>query len=78
VLARSGVPAADAICVGDEIRDGQAARAAGVAFGAVSWGYHALAALRGEGPAEVFERVEDLLRLAGPRSDVPGPGSALG
>ncbi len=63
VLARSGVPADQAIAVGDEIRDGQAARAAGVAFGAVGWGYHELAALRGEGPAEVFERVEELERL---------------
>jgi len=65
VLARSGIPAAHAICIGDEIRDAQAARAAGVAFGAVSWGYHAIDALRGEGPAEVFEHVGDLARLAG-------------
>lgn len=65
ILARSGIPAAQAICVGDEIRDAQAAREAGVAFGAVSWGYHALDALRGEKPAEVFERVGDLARLAG-------------
>lgn len=65
VLARSGIPAAQAICIGDEIRDAQAAREAGVAFGAVSWGYHALDALRGEAPAEVFEQVRDLARLAG-------------
>ncbi len=65
VLARSGVPAAEAICVGDEIRDGQAARAAGLAFGAVAWGYHELEALRGEQPAEVFQSVEELVRLAG-------------
>lgn len=65
VLVRSGVAAREAICVGDEIRDGQAARAAGLAFGAVGWGYHHLDALRGEQPAEVFEQVEDLARLAG-------------
>lgn len=64
VLARSGIPAAEAICVGDEIRDARAARSAGIAFGAVSWGYHALDALVAEGPAEVFERVEELARLA--------------
>jgi phosphoglycolate phosphatase len=63
VLARSGIPAQQAICVGDEIRDARAARAAGIAFGAVSWGYHALDALVAEGAAEVFERVEDLTRL---------------
>jgi phosphoglycolate phosphatase len=65
VLARSGIPAAQAICVGDEIRDAQAARAAGIAFGAVGWGYHALDALLVEKPAEVFEQVGDLARLAG-------------
>ncbi len=65
VLARSRIPAAQAICIGDEIRDAQAARAAGVAFGAVGWGYHTLDALLGERPAEVFEQVGDLARLAG-------------
>jgi len=48
----------------DEIRDARAARSAGIAFGAVGWGYHALEALRAERPAEVFERVADLSRLA--------------
>lgn len=79
VLARSGLPAREVLCVGDEIRDAQAARAAGIAFGAVGWGYNELAALQGEAPAEVFERVEDLARLAGSRGDVPsGPGSVFG
>ncbi len=64
VLAQSGVPAGQAICIGDEIRDARAARAAGIAFGAVSWGYHAPDALRAEGAVEVFERVADLARLA--------------
>jgi phosphoglycolate phosphatase len=64
VLAQSGIPASDAICIGDEIRDARAARAAGIAFGAVGWGYHALDALLAEQPAEVFERVADLARLA--------------
>ncbi len=64
VLARSGIPAGEAITIGDEIRDAHAARAAGIAFGAVGWGYHALDALLAERPAEVFERVADLARLA--------------
>lgn len=64
VLARSGIPSGEAICIGDEIRDAHAARAAGIAFGAVGWGYHALDALLAERPAEVFERVADLARLA--------------
>jgi phosphoglycolate phosphatase len=65
VLARARIPAEEAICVGDEIRDARAAREAGIAFGAVAWGYHDLDALKVEGPAEVFERVGDLARLAG-------------
>lgn len=65
VLARSGVRSEEAICVGDEIRDAEAAREVGVAFGAVGWGYHTLEALRARGPAEVFEQVEELARLAG-------------
>ncbi len=64
VLAQSGIPFDQAICIGDEIRDARAARAAGIAFGAVGWGYHALDALLAEAPAEVFERVADLARLA--------------
>jgi phosphoglycolate phosphatase len=35
VLRRSGVSAGAAICIGDEIRDLEASRAAGIAFGAV-------------------------------------------
>lgn len=68
VLARAAVPAQDALCVGDELRDARAARAAGIPFGAVGWGYNTLDALRAEGPREVFERVEDLGRLAPPRT----------
>jgi phosphoglycolate phosphatase len=64
VLARSRIPAHQAICIGDEIRDAHAARATGIAFGAVGWGYHSLDALLAEQPAEVFERVADLARLA--------------
>ncbi len=77
VLARSRIAAAEAICIGDELRDGQAARAAGLAFGAVGWGYHELEVLRTEQPVEVFERVGELLRLAGPPgATTPRPGPA--
>jgi phosphoglycolate phosphatase len=64
VLARSGIPAAAALCVGDELRDLQSAREAGIAFGAVGWGYTTEAALRAGGPAEFFETVEQLANLA--------------
>ena len=39
VLRKSGIPAAEAMCIGDEIRDLEAARRVHVAFGAVAWGY---------------------------------------
>jgi phosphoglycolate phosphatase len=60
VLRRTGVPRTEALFVGDEIRDAVAARAAGIAFGAVAWGYTRLETLRAQAPACVFERVEDL------------------
>ena len=67
VLRRSRVPQSAALFVGDEIRDAEAARAAGVPFGAVAWGYTSTAALRAQAPAHFFERVEDLSRLSNGR-----------
>ena len=62
VLRASGVPAAEAIAIGDEIRDLEAARAEGIAFGAVSWGYTRPEALRAQGPEEMFGCLEDVLQ----------------
>jgi phosphoglycolate phosphatase len=63
VLKRTGIAARDAISIGDEVRDGEAARQAGIAFGAVSWGYASAQALRQAGPVLVFDRVADIPRL---------------
>jgi phosphoglycolate phosphatase len=60
VLRRSNIKAGEAIYVGDEIRDGTAARKVGMAFGAVSWGYNASEALAKENPNLVFESVGDV------------------
>jgi phosphoglycolate phosphatase len=65
VLKRTGIPAAETLFVGDEIRDAIAARTAGLAFGAVAWGYTRLEALRGQAPEVVFERPEDLPAFIG-------------
>lgn len=62
VLKRAGVDPTRAIAIGDEVRDIEAARAAGIAFGAVAWGYAAPEALRAHGADLVFERMEDLPR----------------
>jgi phosphoglycolate phosphatase len=60
VLKECGVAPAQAICIGDEIRDQEAARAAGIPFGAVAWGYTTADALRRLGPAMMFDRMDEV------------------
>jgi phosphoglycolate phosphatase len=60
VLKRADVSAARTIAIGDETRDIEAARAAGIACAAVTWGYAAPQALRAREPDLVFERMEDI------------------
>lgn len=65
VLRQSGIHAAQAIYIGDELRDLQAARDAGLAFGAVAWGYNRAEALRKQKPEEVFLTMQEIVeRLA--------------
>lgn len=54
VIAESGVAPADAIYIGDQGTDAEAARKAGVAFGAVHWGYATIEALRQHRPEVEF------------------------
>lgn len=63
VLKRSWIPAAEAICIGDEVRDGEAARQAGIDFGAVSCGFASTEALRKMSPVLVFDSVAAVARL---------------
>ena len=60
VLKRAGIAPDAALAVGDEVRDIEAARAAGIACAAVTWGYAAPAALRAHGPDLVFDRINDI------------------
>jgi phosphoglycolate phosphatase len=62
ILKRAALSTEQAIAIGDEVRDIEAARAAGIACGAVTWGYAAPEALRVFGPDLVFERMEDIAR----------------
>jgi len=65
ILKRSGIPAAQAIAIGDETRDAEAARQVGIAFGAVAWGYASLEALRAHDPDLVFMSIDEIAaRLA--------------
>jgi phosphoglycolate phosphatase len=49
------------IAIGDETRDAEAARAVGAAFGAVSWGYASVDALRTHAPDEFFFSMDDIV-----------------
>lgn len=60
VVKHAGVDPSQAISIGDEVRDIEAARTAGIACGAVTWGFAAPNALRALGPELVFERTEDI------------------
>ncbi len=62
ILARAAVDAAQAIAIGDESRDIEAARGVGIACGAVTWGYAAPEALKALGPDVVFETMDDIAR----------------
>jgi phosphoglycolate phosphatase len=60
VARRLGAKPADIICIGDEIRDIEAARAAGMDSGAVAWGYALPAVLQAAGPTHFFNSIEEL------------------
>ncbi len=67
VLRKGGFAAADAICIGDELRDIDAAREAGLAFGAVTWGYTHGAAMKAAKPDFVFESFDAMVQTVVPR-----------
>jgi phosphoglycolate phosphatase len=64
VVRASGIPAAEAIYIGDQLTDLEAARKAAVAFGAVAWGYVPLTTLRAHRPDRIFHSVAELATLA--------------
>jgi len=65
VLRDSRVPAAEAIAIGDEVRDLEAARGERIPFGAVGWGYTHPEALRAHHPEEMFSDLEEILEKVG-------------
>ena len=62
-LAAMGVSASEAVYAGDETRDAEAARKAGLRFAAVTWGYAAREALIDGKPDFLVERIGDLSGL---------------
>ncbi|ARQ01500.1 HAD hydrolase-like protein [Pseudorhodoplanes sinuspersici] len=70
VMKRAGVPPQQTIAIGDEARDCEAARAAGIAFGAVTWGYADPDILRSLNPDEIFSTVDDItITLVGKKNN---------
>ena len=63
VLKRCAVAAREAIYIGDQGTDAEASRKAGVAFGAVHWGYATIDALRLAGADVEFTTPHDLTRI---------------
>jgi len=52
----------ETICIGDEIRDIEAAKAAGMDSGAVAWGYALPAALQAAEPTHLFHSIEEMMQ----------------
>lgn len=66
VLKQTGTHHGDAIYIGDQATDIEAARAAKIAFGAVAWGYADIASLRAHCPDMEFLSLTELKRLVTP------------
>lgn len=64
VVKQAAVSGRQALYIGDQATDLDAAHDAGMAAGAVGWGYATMASLRARNPEETFETVQDLHRLA--------------
>jgi len=65
VVKRARVKPCEALCIGDETRDIEAAREAGLASGAVAWGYARRELLAERSPTWLFETPDDVAdRLA--------------
>ena len=65
VLQRTGARREEAICVGDEARDIEAAAEAGLASGAATWGYATRELLERQRPTLVFASMDDMLQKLG-------------
>jgi phosphoglycolate phosphatase len=66
IVKKSGVPRSQTLCIGDEIRDIEAARRAELPFGAVAWGFTSVEALQAYAPAELFTQVDQIVeKVAG-------------
>ncbi len=63
VIKKCGVSPAETLCIGDEIRDLEAAQKVQAAFGAVSWGFTRVDALKAREPQVVFNSVAEIAEI---------------
>lgn len=77
VVRRAGASPRSVLYIGDEIRDAEAARAVGTAFGAATWGYSDGDALRRAGPDAVFGHPREIAEHCLPRAGVPASSAIL-
>ena len=62
-MATSGVRPDETLCIGDEVRDMEAARQAATDFGAVAWGYTRVDVLEANKGSTVFYTPNDIIQL---------------
>lgn len=61
ILRKSGVKSCQALSIGDELRDLKSSRQAGIAFGAVTWGYTDAERLKAQNPDLIFDHPLQIL-----------------
>lgn len=66
LVRRAGMRACDTLCIGDETRDIEAAKAAGLACGAVAWGYATRELLASFAPTWLFDTPDDIAHHLAP------------
>ncbi len=64
MLKKSGIAPCDALFIGDETRDIEAAKNAGMSSGAVTWGYNQAATLKTHTPDRIFSSIDDITAKA--------------
>lgn len=64
VLKKSGIARSEAIYIGDQDTDVEAAHKAGIVFGAVRWGYGSIESLRAQLPEIEFDSVAAIKGIA--------------
>lgn len=61
IVRKADIDFHEVLCIGDEVRDAEAARAAGIRFAAVSWGFNSIGALQRQSPHAVFHETADII-----------------